>query len=65
MACLVLPSGTSGNGDLWLRDAFGIKLIYYRIDGDRLYFGSEMRAVRAMPAGQIDPTSLNPFLRYR
>ena len=29
------------------RDPFGIKLLYYRIDGGRLYFGSEMRAVRA------------------
>jgi asparagine synthase (glutamine-hydrolysing) len=49
------------------RDPFGIKLVYYRIDGDRLYFGSEMRAVRAtMPDGvEIDPTSLNLFLRYR
>ena len=49
------------------RDPFGIKLIYYRIDGDRLYFGSEMRAVRAMMLGraEIDPTSLNLFLRYR
>ncbi|MGA8223974.1 MAG: asparagine synthase (glutamine-hydrolyzing) [Candidatus Acidiferrales bacterium] len=49
------------------RDAFGIKLLYYRIDGDRLYFGSEIRAVRAtMPdKAEIDPTSLNLFLRYR
>src|SRR5271157_65675 len=49
------------------RDPFGIKLLYYRIDGNRLYFGSEMRAVRAtMPDGaEIDPTSLNLFLRYR
>jgi asparagine synthase (glutamine-hydrolysing) len=49
------------------RDAFGIKLIYYRVDGDRLYFGSEIRAVRAaMPEGaEIDPTALNLFLRYR
>ena len=49
------------------RDPFGIKLLYYRIEGDRLYFGSEMRAVRAtMPEGaEIDPTSLNLFLRYR
>ena len=49
------------------RDAFGIKLIYYRIDGGRLYFGSEMRAVRAtMPDKvEIDPTSLNLFLRNR
>src|SRR5713226_9223438 len=49
------------------RDAFGIKLLYYRIHGDCLYFGSEMRAVRAMMPGgaEIDPTSLNLFLRYR
>ena len=49
------------------RDPFGIKLLYYRIDGDRLYFGSEMRPIRAtMPdKAEIDPTSLNLFLRYR
>ncbi len=49
------------------RDAFGIKLLYYSIDGDRLYFGSEMRAVRAaLPEKmEIDSTSLNLFLRYR
>src|SRR5436309_6042039 len=49
------------------RDPFGIKLVYYRLEGDRLYFGSEMRAVRtAMPGkSEIDPTSLNLFLRYR
>jgi asparagine synthase (glutamine-hydrolysing) len=49
------------------RDPFGIKLVYYRIDGDSLYFGSEMRAVCAAmeePA-EIDPISLNLFLRYR
>jgi asparagine synthase (glutamine-hydrolysing) len=49
------------------RDAFGIKLIYYRIAGDSLYFGSEMRPVRAtMPERtDIDPTSLSLFLRFR
>jgi len=49
------------------RDPFGIKLIYFRIDGERLYFGSEMRAVCATMSGkpEIDPTSLNLFLRYR
>jgi len=48
------------------RDPFGIKLVYYRIDRDRLFFGSEMRAIRAtMPDGEVDPTSLNLFLRYR
>src|SRR5712692_2842856 len=49
------------------RDPFGIKLLYYRINGNSLYFGSEMRPVRAaMPNNvEIDPTSLNLFLRYR
>lgn len=49
------------------RDPFGIKLIYYRIDGERLYFGSEIRAVRAATpdSAEIDPISLNLFLRYR
>jgi asparagine synthase (glutamine-hydrolysing) len=49
------------------RDAFGIKLLYYRIDRGCLYFGSEIRAVQAtMPdKADIDPTSLNLFLRYR
>jgi asparagine synthase (glutamine-hydrolysing) len=52
---------------LLARDPFGIKLLYYRIEGDSLYFGSEMRAVRAVMTDreEIDPTSLNLFLRYR
>ncbi len=49
------------------RDPFGIKLLYYRIDKDCLYFGSEIRAVRAtmLDEAGIDATSLNLFLRYR
>lgn len=49
------------------RDPFGIKLVYYRIDDGRLYFGSEMRPIQAAMPGspEIDPTSLNLFLRYR
>jgi asparagine synthase (glutamine-hydrolysing) len=49
------------------RDPFGIKLIYYRIDGGRLYFGSEMRPILASMSkrADINPTSLNLFLRYR
>src|SRR5260370_40799178 len=48
------------------RDPFGIKLLYYRIHEDRLYFGSEMRAVRAAMTDVIesDLTSLKLFLRY-
>jgi len=49
------------------RDPFGIKLIYYCIDGNSLYFGSEMRPIRAILPGkpEIDATSLDLFLRYR
>jgi len=49
------------------RDPFGIKLIYYRIDADKLFFGSEMRPIRAVMQGKadIDTTSLDLFLRYR
>lgn len=49
------------------RDAFGIKLLYYRIDEGSIYFGSEMRAIRAaIPEHlDLDPISLNLFLRYR
>jgi asparagine synthase (glutamine-hydrolysing) len=49
------------------RDPFGIKLIYYRLEGSTLYFGSEMRPLRAVAPGkaEIDATSLDLFLRYR
>src|SRR5206468_6390735 len=55
------------SSDVCSSDLFGIKLLYYRVDGGRLYFGSEMRAVRTtMPEKfEIDPTSLSLFLRYR
>src|SRR5580700_8887862 len=48
------------------RDPFGIKLIYYSFDGDRIYFGSEIRAVVAGINGtvDVDPVSMNLFLRY-
>jgi asparagine synthase (glutamine-hydrolysing) len=49
------------------RDPFGIKLVYYKIDGDSVYFGSEIRAVAAATneRADVDPASLNLFLRYR
>lgn len=49
------------------RDPFGIKPVYYRIDEGRLSFGSEIRAVAAASdeSAQVDPHSLNLFLRYR
>src|SRR5262245_10772262 len=36
------------------RDPFGIKLVYYKIDADRVYFGSEMRAVVAATNERAD-----------
>jgi asparagine synthase (glutamine-hydrolysing) len=49
------------------RDPFGIKLVYYKADAKRLYFGSEMRAVVAAldETPDVDPTTLYLFLRYR
>jgi asparagine synthase (glutamine-hydrolysing) len=49
------------------RDAFGIKLVYYRLDNGSLSFGSEIRAVQAADSEkpEIDTASLNLFLRYR
>jgi asparagine synthase (glutamine-hydrolysing) len=49
------------------RDPFGIKLVYYRVDRDRLFFGSEIRPVVTAldETPDVDPNSLNLFLRYR
>ena len=49
------------------RDAMGIKLIYYKIEEDTVYFGSEIRPVVAGTGKRpdVDPVSLNLFLRYR
>jgi asparagine synthase (glutamine-hydrolysing) len=52
---------------LLARDPFGIKLVYYKIEDGRLYFGSEVRAVLqgTQEKVRVDATSLNLFLRYR
>src|SRR5262245_20318142 len=49
------------------RDAFGIKLVYYKLKDGVLFFGSEIRAIRAASPEkvEVDPISLNLFLRYR
>jgi asparagine synthase (glutamine-hydrolysing) len=49
------------------RDAMGIKLIYYRLAGGKLSFGSEIRPVLAAEDSrpQVDPAALNLFLRFR
>ncbi len=49
------------------RDPMGIKLIYYKIESDRVLFGSEIRPILADIGEKppVDPISLNLFLRYR
>jgi asparagine synthase (glutamine-hydrolysing) len=49
------------------RDAMGIKLVYYAVRNGTVWFGSEMRPVLAgLPERpEVDPVSLNLFLRYR
>lgn len=49
------------------RDPFGIKLVYYKVDTNRVYFGSELCAVLAATDGgvDVDAASVNLFLRYR
>jgi asparagine synthase (glutamine-hydrolysing) len=49
------------------RDAMGIKLIYYRLEDEKLAFASEIRGIIAGEEvePEIDPISLNLFLRYR
>ncbi len=44
-----------------VRDAFGIKPLYYRIDRDGLAFASELRA---LPRGELDLDALEAFLAF-
>jgi len=49
------------------RDPFGIKPIYYKIEGGKVSFGSEIRSILAAEneSPDPDPTAMNLFLRYR
>ncbi len=49
------------------RDAAGIKLVYFRVDGGRVLFASEIRSILAAlgRTPDVDVTALNLFLRYR
>lgn len=49
------------------RDQMGIKLVYYKVEQGGVVFGSEIRSILCTCAGtpDIDPVSLNLFLRYR
>jgi len=52
---------------LLARDRMGIKIVYYKIEADTLFFGSEIRAVLAgvEKRPEVNPLALNLFLRYR
>src|SRR5215213_10305439 len=43
------------------RDRYGIKPLYYRVDGDSIDFASELRA---LPRGEIDLDALEGFLAF-
>src|ERR687891_304880 len=43
------------------RDRFGIKPLYYRVDGEELAFASELRA---LPRGELDLDALEAFLAF-
>jgi len=49
------------------RDRMGIKLIYYRLEPDRLAFASEIRPLLACcdEKPSVDPRAVSLFLRYR
>lgn len=46
------------------RDRLGIKPVYYLATGDKLFFGSELKAIIAHPdvPRELDPAALNHFL---
>lgn len=49
------------------RDRMGLKPLYYRIDGDRLFFASELKALMAFRSLElrIDPEAIPLFLHYQ
>lgn len=48
------------------RDQFGIKPLYYAVSGRKLYFASELKALRLVPGlcGALDPVALDHYFTY-
>lgn len=51
---------------LLARDAFGVKPLYYRVEGGSLAFASEVKSFRALPDFQasVDPRALHRLLTF-
>jgi asparagine synthase (glutamine-hydrolysing) len=49
---------------LLARDRLGKKPLYYTVDGDRVTFASELKAIRAVRTTAIDRQALASYLRY-
>jgi asparagine synthase (glutamine-hydrolysing) len=51
---------------LLARDRLGVKPLYYHFDGRRLVFGSELKALLAVPGVpmEVDPTALIDYLTF-
>lgn len=49
------------------RDPYGIKSVYFKVESNRLLFGSEIRSILAgsQVAPEIDVAAVSQFLRYR
>ena len=49
------------------RDRLGKKPLYYRLDGARLLFGSELKALLQFPGAprEVDPAALDMYLTYQ
>ena len=49
-----------------IRDRLGIKPVYWRLEGGRLLFGSELKALRADPSWrpEVDQQAVSSYLRF-
>lgn len=57
----------SGSPEVFLaRDHFGVKPLYFAVDGQRLAFASEVKALLALPGlgSRMDPASLRKYLTF-
>ena len=66
-ACSPLRCGTAASATLLLaRDRVGIKPLHYAVEGDRLYFGSEIKSILAArrKRAALDVEALDHYLSF-